>query len=73
LLRISWHGDKDISAGDGLASIGKIKAARKKNASVLREQLQKRPLNLNFLLCSRTLTLVMGGKGRYHEQTAGNK
>lgn len=30
LLRIFWHGDKDISAGDGLASIRNIKAARKK-------------------------------------------
>lgn len=56
LLRICWHGDKDISAGDGLASIIIIKAARK-NASVLKEQLQKRPLNLNFLLCSQTRTL----------------
>ena len=57
LLRIFWHGDKDISAGDGLASIRNIKAARKKNASVHKEQLQKRPLNLNFLLCSQTRAL----------------
>lgn len=36
LLRIFGHGDKDISAGDGLASIRNIKAARKKMHQYLR-------------------------------------